>query len=115
MVGVKKKKYYNDNINTIICISEWLKQEAEKAFFKNKNIIKINLPVDPNDWGIIDKDEARNKLNLPPKKKIFLFISTNGIKDLRKGFYFVDKALSRMSIEKKDILLLVVGKKFYRR
>ena len=46
---------------------------SRKSFlFKNKNIIKINLPVDPNDWGIIDKDEARNnKLNLPPKKKFF--------------------------------------------
>ena len=79
--------------------------------FKNIKIVKINNPLDIRKWKRVNKIKARKILNLDLKKKIFLFISTNGIVDTRKGFEFVDKALKKMSNNSNDLLLLIVGHK----
>ena len=96
----------------IICISEWLKLEAKKSvIFKNEFITKINLPIDLSIWKLIEKKQARQNLSLSPNKKILLFISTNGTKDLRKGFKFVDNAMKKILLNTKDILLIIIGQK----
>ena len=106
----KKIKYFKNKIDTVVCISDWLKSEAKKSIlFRDRKIVKINLPLNNNEWQPFDKNEARNILNLPKKKKIFLFVSTNGIKDFRKGFNFIDDALKKLSISSKDFLLVIVG------
>lgn len=108
----KKIKYYKDKIDVIICISDWQKKLAEKSvLFKNKKIVKVNLPLDIEKWRPLDKVESRKILNLKQKKKIFLFISTNGINDKRKGFVYIDKALTKLSKKNYDILLIIVGLK----
>ena len=105
----RKNKYFKNKIDTVVCISDWLKSEAKKVYYLGIENIKINLPLNNNEWQPFDKNEARNILNLPKKKKIFLFISTNGIKDYRTGFNFIDDALKKLSKNSKDFLLVIVG------
>lgn len=100
----KKRKAWNSKIKNVICISEWLKQKAkESILFKNSQIYKINCDIDPNVWKIIDKNIARDILDLPLNKKLFLFVSTNGTSDLRKGFKFIDNSLKNL-LKKETIL-----------
>ena len=81
--------------------------------FKNELITKINLPIDLSIWKLIEKKQARQNLSLSPNKKILLFISTNGTKDLRKGFKFVDNAMKKILLNTKDILLIIIGQKIF--
>lgn len=107
----KKKKNWKSKIKKIVCISEWLKNKAsESELFKNVNISKINCNLDLSKWKPVEKNVARKILDLPSEKKIFLFVSTNGINDNRKGFAFVDKALNNLSNQRKDFELLILGK-----
>ena len=110
-VWCKKKKYWNSKINKVICISEWLKDKAiQSELFKNTSIQKINLNLDMSVWKPINQKIAREILNLPIEKNFFLFVSTNGTKDIRKGFDYVDKSLNKLSNQKKDFEIILVGK-----
>ena len=108
----KKKKYWGSGIKEVVCISEWLKNKvSDSELFKNTNISKINCNLDLNLWKPIEKNTARNILNLPLNKKIFLFVSTNGIEDRRKGFTFIDNALNNLLNHRGDFELLLLGKR----
>ena len=107
----KKKKNWEKKIKKVVCISEWLKEKAmESDLFGNSKVEKINCNLDLSLWKPVDKNEAKNILNLPSDKKIFLFVSTNGIEDKRKGFEFVDNALNNLSNSRNDFQLLILGK-----
>ena len=107
----KKKKNWEKKIKKVVCISEWLKEKAmESDLFSNSKVEKINCNLDLSLWKPVDKNEAKNILNLPSDKKIFLFVSTNGIEDKRKGFEFVDNALNNLSNSRNDFQLLILGK-----
>ena len=107
----QKKVNWESKIKEIVCISEWLKQKATESYlFKNNNINKINPNIDTKMWKPVEKKLARSILNLPENKKLFLFISTNGIDDLRKGFKFIDKALTNLSKSRNDFELVIAGK-----
>jgi len=82
----------------------------ESDLFSNSKVEKINCNLDLSLWKPVDKNEAKNILNLPSDKKIFLFVSTNGIEDKRKGFEFVDNALNNLSNSRNDFQLLILGK-----
>ena len=106
----KKKKKWNLKINNIVCISEWLKNKTKESYlFKNSNIIKINCYIDLKVWKPIDQKIARNILDLPQDKKLFLFVSTNGINDKRKGFNFIDSSLNNLLIKRDDFELIILG------
>ena len=98
-------------INKIVCISDWLKEKAlESELFRDNSIEKINCNLDLSIWKPIEQKTARNILNLPTEKKIFLFVSSNGTDDIRKGFEFVDKTLSKTSNQRKDFEIIILGK-----
>ena len=107
---LKKKKNWSFKIRHIICISEWLKDSAAQSFlFKDSNISKINCHIDLKVWKPIEKKVARSILDLPNDKKFFLFVSTNGTKDLRKGFNFIDQSLNNLSKIDNNFELLILG------
>ena len=107
----KKKKYWKSKINKIVCISDWLKEKAlESELFRDNSIEKINCNLDLSIWKPIEQKTARNILNLPTEKKIFLFASAKGTYDGRKGFEFVDKTLSKISNQRKDFEIIILGK-----
>ena len=108
---LQKKNNWNTNIKKIVCISDWLtKKASESSLFENSSIETINCNIDLNIWKPIEKNIARNILDLPKEKKLFLFVSTNGVNDLRKGFKFIDKALNELSNNKSDFELIIAGK-----
>ncbi len=107
----KKRKNWKSKIKQVVCISDWLKKKAlESKLFYNTNIEKINCNLDLAIWKPIEKNVARKVLDLPMEKKIFLFVSTNGIDDDRKGFNYVDKALNNILSQRNDFELLILGK-----
>ena len=107
----KKKKKWKAKIKNIICISEWLKNKAKESYlFKDTNIYKINLNLDLSIWKPIEQKIARKILDLPQEKKLFLFVSTNGTNDKRKGFDFIDSALSNLCNHNDNFELIILGK-----
>lgn len=106
-----KKKYWGNNIKLIVCISNWLKKKTEESkLFNNYKTEYVPCALDINKWVPINKDLARKELGLPSDKKILLFMSTNGTKDLRKGFVYIENYLNNSIQNKDNFLLLNVGK-----
>ncbi len=106
----KKKNLWSSKINHVICGSNWLKSKAEKSYlFKNNKISIIPPALDEKEWVPVDKIQARKILKLPLEKKILLFMSTNGSKDERKGFIFIEKLFDEIFNNNKNIILLNVG------
>ena len=87
----QKKKYWKLKIKHIVCISNWLKNKAtESDLFKENLISFIPCALNTKVWTPVDKDAARDQLNLPKNKLILLFMSTNGNNDQRKGYKFIN-------------------------
>ena len=107
----QKKKYWKSKIKYVVCISNWLKNKTQQSnLFKNHTTSFIPCAINIKDWIPISKNYAREQLNLPKNKIILLFMSTNGIKDQRKGFNYIKSFFDHISKLKKDIILLNVGK-----
>ena len=103
-----KKKYLKKKINHIVCISNWLKKSAEKSYlFKDNPISYIPCTIDNKEWKPLNKLKARKELGLPENKMIYLFISTNGEKDKRKGYEFINKYFENKT--KDNNLLIKIG------
>jgi glycosyltransferase involved in cell wall biosynthesis len=106
----KKKKFWKSKIDHIVCISSWLKFKAEQSYlFKNHKISSIPCAINLDKWKPVDQISARESLNLPRNKIILLFMSTNGISDLRKGFKYLNSSLNYISKFYNDVVLLNVG------
>ena len=106
-----KQKYWKKKINHVVCISNWLKLKAEQSsLFKNSSISYIPCTINLNEWTPVNRNSARKKLNLPKDKLILLFMSTNGIKDKRKGFNYIKYFLDNIAKTNRDVLLLNIGK-----
>lgn len=106
----RKKKYWNSKINHIVCSSKWLKSKTlESLLFKNHNISLIPPALDLNEWFPVEKTQARNILKLPQDKKILLFMSTNGDKDLRKGYKFIKSLLNGLLNKNENVVILNIG------
>jgi glycosyltransferase involved in cell wall biosynthesis len=105
----RKIKYLDKDI-VIICISKWLEKLAKQSHvFKNNKIYTIPCAIDTKDWQSIDKKSARKILNFDIDKKYFLFSAYNGIKDERKGFDLMLKALTKLDIDKKEFKIVILG------
>jgi glycosyltransferase involved in cell wall biosynthesis len=108
---VKKKKIFSRCNFEVIAISSWLATRAKKSsLFKDKIIHTIPLGLDFNIWKPINKIKARNDLNFNKNKKYILFSTTNGTRDLRKGFDIFLRALDLLKIDKNLLHLIIIGK-----
>lgn len=106
---VKRGNFQNQNIY-IVTPSKWLENLVRKSFLKELNIRTIYNGVDMDIFKHNDKYQLREKYNLNPNKKYILFISADS-NDPRKGFKYLLNALRKLK-DKKDVVLLVVGKEF---
>jgi glycosyltransferase involved in cell wall biosynthesis len=106
----RKLKYFKKNF-TLVSPSDWLLEKAKEShLLKEKEIEKINVPIDINEWKPIDKDYAKKIVDLDPSKKIILFGAIDGHRNFRKGFDLLMKSISRLN-DKSDIQFLTFGKK----
>ena len=106
----RKKKFWNSKINHIVCGSNWLKNKTSESYlFKNHKISVIPPALELNEWFPVDQMKAREILKLPKNKKILLFMSTNGTKDLRKGYEFINLLQKNFLKRNQDINILTIG------
>ena len=111
----KKEKLYQTAPITFITCSEWLRTKASTSkLLKGHSICNIPNPINTNLFKPRNKQEARNKCNLPTDQKLILFGSIK-ITDKRKGIdYFIDscKLLAERHPELKEKLGVVVYGKY---
>ena len=106
----RKKKFWNSKINHIVCGSNWLKNKTSESYlFKNHKISVVPPALELNEWFPVDQIKAREILKLPKNKKILLFMSTNGTKDLRKGYEFINLLQKNFLKRNQDINILTIG------
>ena len=93
---------------TVVGLSKWLADCARKsAVFKNENVINLPNPIDTNQFKSIDKEVARDILNLPQDKRLVLFGAINATGDARKGFKELSSAIQL--IDNDNVELFVFG------
>ena len=93
----KTKAWKNLNL-TIVALSSWLANCArESSLFKDLRIEVIPNGIDPNRYRPINRQIAREVLNLPQDKQLILFGSLKATSDKRKGFHLLQPALQDLS------------------
>jgi glycosyltransferase involved in cell wall biosynthesis len=107
----RKIKYWKDLNLTIVCPSNWLANCAKKSMIlRNFNFEVIPYNIDINVFKPIQKDIARNILNLPKDRELILFGALSSLKDLRKGIQYLLPALRKIStFNKEEIMPIVFG------
>lgn len=108
----RKREIFNSLNLTIVTTSRWLASEASNSsLLKDKKVHVIPTPMDSELFKPYNKIISRKKLKLPEDKKIILSGAMN-LKDDRKGFNYLIKALQIIYKlnELKDLELAVFGK-----
>ena len=100
-----KKKKLSKNIE-IICPSQWMYDcVKDSKIMSNFNCNIIKWPIDEKIFFRKDKIISRKKFKLPENRKILIFGSSNGLKDKRKGWYYLKKAIEKTNTSY-DLIIL---------
>lgn len=95
-----------DNI-TLIALSDYMKSFCSTIdFLKNKNIVKIYNPIDGTQFNLIDRNIARDILNIQNNSLVISFVSVS-LKDHRKGLAQLVSAIKLLNM---PVKLLCAGK-----
>jgi len=108
---LKRKAWRNTDL-TIVALSQWLADCARKSsLFKDLRIEVIHNGLDVDRFKPVNKQMARQILNLPMDRQLILFGAMNATSDPRKGFAFLKSALNylRASVEPDKIDIVIVG------
>ena len=93
----KAKAWKNLNL-TIVALSSWLgKCAKDSSLFHNSRIEIIPNGIDTQKYKPINRQVARELLNLPQDKQLVLFGSLKATRDQRKGFHLLQPALQDLS------------------
>jgi putative colanic acid biosynthesis glycosyltransferase WcaC len=82
---IKTALFSGLNRLSIVSPSQWLADLAVERGFAQEKVHVIPNPVNTNSLRVIDKETARNTLNLPKKEFIALFVAAD-CGDSRKGY-----------------------------
>lgn len=104
---MKKQVYQQSNI-TIVCPSVWLRNKVSESILSDKDIRIIHNGINTETFRPMEKEKAREKLGLPPDKKILLFLSDHGTDNSWKGSDFLYSIYNKLKISK-DVLFLCIG------
>jgi len=106
----KKRKIYQKLDLTVVVPSTWMQSVAKKSpLLENIKIKVIPNATDVSIFKPLNKDFARETLNLPSNKKIIAFGAITGISDNNKGFDLLTEAIKKVTSVRNDILLLIFG------
>ncbi len=98
--NIKKNNY--DNVEKVICTSEWMYNKVKVSkLFKDKKIKLIALPIDQDFWKPLDKKFAKNFFNFNKNEKIIVYGADNFIANKRKGFDILIDAIKDLKNENK--------------
>lgn len=92
----------------VVTPSLWLKNRVEKTVLAKQTIHHIPNGIDTKIFVQSDRNEARQKLNLPLDKKIVLFLATAGKANTWKGWVYTEGVIQHFA-KQDDILFLNVG------
>ena len=104
-----KQKYLTKykNLN-IVTPSNWLADcVRQSALFKSNNIKVIPNLIDTHTFKPVEKQIAKEILNLPRDKKIILFGANGGKSDKFKGWDYLVSAISQ--IDRNDVIIALFG------
>lgn len=105
----RKQTAWKDTDLTIVTPSKWLgKCAKESSLFQDRRIEVIPNGVDTDAFKPIDRELARQILNLPPTQKIVLFCAGSSTGDPRKGFSLLTDALETLETQKQERVSLAV-------
>lgn len=112
--NLKKNIYKNLDFDIVTC-SKWLEECAKKSsLLKGKKVTTIPNVLDKNIFKDINKNLAREVLNLDKNSIYICFGALNSTSDPRKGFKYLIRALEELNKKynnsiNKNIKLLVFG------
>lgn len=106
----RKANAWKDLNLTIVTPSKWLAKCAKSSsLFKRYPVEVIPYGIDVFTYKPVDRQVARDLLNLPQDKQLILFGAINPTSDRRKGFHLLQQALKILSESSyKDRIELVV-------
>lgn len=91
---------------TIICPSAWMKSGVDSSFYKSYKTHKIFNGLSERDFTIIERNEAREKLNIK-QSSIVLCCVADDLNVYHKGFDIILSLLDFLNSNKQITLLLV--------
>lgn len=105
----RKQKAYKKLNLTINGLSRWIANEAKSsALFKNKDVVNLPNPIDTKIFRPIDKNTARNMLDLTTNKILLGFGAVSATQIPRKGYSQLIEALEILP-DKHQYKLVVFG------
>lgn len=108
--NVFQKKYvaYAKGPITFVACSNWLRELANQSkLTEGHTVISIPNPIDTEVYRPYNRNEVRERMQLPKEKKIILFAAMKAT-DPRKGMEYLTEA-SRLIAQKKDNLLCLIA------
>ena len=97
-VWQRKAKAWKDLNLTIVASSTWMADCARaSSLFQNRRVEIIPCCLDTSKYKPVDKQIARELLNLPQDRQLVLFGAISATTDRRKGFYLLQPALEQLS------------------
>lgn len=105
----KKKRFFNSSGIQFVAVSSWLAKQAQKSsLMKGLDIKVIPNVIDTTVFFQKDQVKIRKSFCLPLDKKIILMGAAR-LDDPIKGFQYLKDALKILSLNRKDILLVLFG------
>jgi glycosyltransferase involved in cell wall biosynthesis len=105
---VKKEIQSFSRLKKIVCPSEWLKKKVEKTYLKNIDMVLIHNGIDVQIFKNYDKNKARDKLGLPRRKIILMFMAFGGINNKEKGGHYISRIYEKLRT-RGDLFFLIIG------
>ncbi len=108
----RKQKFWKDKNFHIVTPSRWQGAQAKKSrLMGHLNIHTIPNPLPIDIFKPINKQQARQKLNLPLDKKIILFGALRSMEDRNKGYDLLLDGLTyvRNTYEGNDLMAVIFG------
>jgi glycosyltransferase involved in cell wall biosynthesis len=97
-VWQRKAKAWKNLDLTIVALSSWLSKCASaSSLFKEMRVELIPNGIDTQKYRPINRQIARELLNLPQDKHLVLFGAIGATSDKRKGFHLLQPALQDLS------------------
>ncbi|MCX6750914.1 MAG: glycosyltransferase family 4 protein, partial [Candidatus Pacearchaeota archaeon] len=93
--------------DSIICVSNKVKEQVERTYFKRKNIYVIRTGVELSKFKLINKKDARRKINLEAEKSYGLYVGKGGY--WIKGLDRAVKLSEEIYKLNKNFRLIVIG------
>jgi glycosyltransferase involved in cell wall biosynthesis len=92
-----KEMIFNRSDLVLVAPSDWLARHVEESLLCDKPLVRIDNGVDPVVFRPHDREEARQRLNLPRDKILLLFIAHRGTQNTSKGGGYFEEILARLA------------------